>query len=234
MKALDFAQALKTFRQKAGLKQIELAQKVGVTGSYICLLEVGKRPPPSDEVAIALEKVLGLAPKTLVTIAHYARTPEDVRQLMDLERIYVKGRAGESTKEGPALSHIPLINKVAAGYPADFTDLDYPVGVADSYVMVPDVSDPQAFAISVCGESMTPRFREGDILVISPAATVSDGDFCFVRIDADGQTPTTFKQVFFEDGSVRLVALNPAFQPQVYKREQLSGIYRAVRRVETL
>jgi phage repressor protein C with HTH and peptisase S24 domain len=231
---ISFAQALKTFRVKAGLKQTELADKVGVTGSYICLLEVGKRPPPSDKVAITMEKVLGLAPKTLVKMVHWARTPEDVRQATDLERVYVHGRVDESGTEGPALRHIPLINKVAAGYPADFTDLDYPVGVADRYVMVPDVADPQAFAIAVCGESMAPRFREGDILVISPEATVTGGDFCFVRVVSGGQTSTTFKQVFFENGSVRLVSLNPAFPPQVYTREEVSGLFRAVRRVETL
>jgi repressor LexA len=230
---VSFAQALKTFRRKAGLKQTELAEKVGVTGSYVCLLELGKRPPPTDSVALAMEKALGLAPKTLVRMAHFARTPEDVRRVTNLDELYVKGRAGESSG-GPALRHIPLINKVAAGYPADFTDLDYPAGVADSYVMVPDVADPQAFAIAVCGESMMPRFHEGDILVVSPAAAVSGGDFCFVRIDSGGQTSTTFKQVFFDDGNVRLVALNPAFQPQVFKREEVSGIFRAVRRVETL
>jgi phage repressor protein C with HTH and peptisase S24 domain len=229
---LSFAQALKTFRVKAGLKQTDLAEKVGVTGSYVCLLEIGKRPPPSDEVAVAMEQVLGLAPRTLVRLAHFARTPEDVREATDAERLYV-GRA-DGTADAPALRHIPLINKVAAGYPADFTDLDYPVGVADGYVMVPDVADLQAFAITVCGASMEPRFREGDVLIISPSAPVSAGDFCFVRVDAGGHPTTTFKQVFFEDGTVRLVSINPAFPPQVYRREEVSGVFRAVRRVETL
>jgi len=231
--ALDFAKALKAFRLKAGLKQTDLAQKVGVTGSYICLLEIGKRPPPSDAVALKLEQVLNLAPKTLVKLAHYWRTPDDVKRLTDLEEIYVKGRA-DASPDAPALRHIPLINKVAAGYPADFTDLDYPVGVADRYVMVPDVTDPQAFAITVCGDSMMPRFREGDILVISPAAPVAGGDFCFVRLDVQGQTSTTFKQIYFEDSSVRLVSLNASYPPQVYRREEVSGVFRAIRRVEAL
>lgn len=226
---MSFAQALKTFRKKAGLKQTELAEKVGVTGSYVCLLEVGRRQPPTDAVALAMERALGLAPKTLVRLAHFARTPADVREAADLSP-YVEG----GVPEAMPLRRIPLINKVAAGYPADFTDLDYPAGVADTCVMVPDVADSQAFAITVCGDSMTPRFHEGDILVISPAAPVSDGDFCFVRLDAGGQTSTTFKQVFFDNGSVRLVSLNSAFDPQTYKRESVSGIFRAVRRVETL
>ena len=42
---------------------------------------------------------------------------------------------------------VPVINKVAAGYPVDFNDLDYPVGIADDYVRCPDIYDPNAFAL---------------------------------------------------------------------------------------
>ncbi len=229
----EFAKVLKQYRLKAGLKQLDLAEKSGVTGSYICLLEVGKRPPPSDEVAMRMEKALGIEPKTLVKLAHYIKTPPDVREEMDVERVYVKGRIAAS--EGKVvLRHIPLINKVAAGYPVDMTDLDYPVGVADEYVMVPDVADPLAFAVTVCGDSMAPRFWEGDVLVISPAATVTSGDFCFIRLGLKGENKSTFKQVYFEEGQVKLVALNSAYQPQLYRRDEITGIYRAVKRVESL
>jgi transcriptional regulator with XRE-family HTH domain len=36
---------------------------------------------------------------------------------------------------------VPVINKVSAGYPKDFTDLAYPPQVADDYVGCPDVQD---------------------------------------------------------------------------------------------
>ena len=45
-----YAEALRSRRQQQGLQQGELAGKVGVTASYLSLLESGKRPPPSDEV----------------------------------------------------------------------------------------------------------------------------------------------------------------------------------------
>jgi len=35
---------------------------------------------------------------------------------------------------------------VSAGYPKDFTDLNYPKGVADEYVACPDLNDAEAFA----------------------------------------------------------------------------------------
>ncbi len=241
MGMLSFARILRSCRQKAGLKQSELAQKVGVTGPYISLLESGKRPPPADEVTLRLERALDVAPKTLLRLAHIARTPEDIRRVTDLERLYAEGRLTEqhevqgSEVRSKGFRQIPLINKVSAGYPSDFTDLDYPVGVADEYVVVPDLTDPNAFAIVVCGDSMSPRFQEGDILIISPAHPVRSGDFCFVRIDFHGEVRSTFKQVFFDDDkTVRLTSLNSRYETVRYPREALSGIYRAVRRLEVL
>lgn len=133
-----------------------------------------------------------------------------------------------------SLHRVPHINKVAAGYPSGFTDLDYPARVADDYVGCPGLDDPDAFAASVVGESMLPEYREGDIVVFSPAAEVADGCDCFVRLEPDHET--TFKRVFFEDGgaSVRLQPLNPRFPSAVHARERVAGLYRAVWRYAKL
>ena len=132
------------------------------------------------------------------------------------------------------LYRVPLVNKVAAGYPSGFTDLDYPARVADDYLSSPGLNDADAFAATVIGESMMPDYREGDIVVFSPAAEVSDGCDCFVRLEPDHET--TFKRVFFDnDGAlVRLQPLNPKFPPAVYEREQVAGLYRAMFRYSKL
>ena len=132
----------------------------------------------------------------------------------------------------PVRYQVPLINKVAAGYPRNFTDLDYPAMSADEYVPCPDIHDPQAFAARVVGDSMTPQYQQGDIVIFSPAAEVTDGCDCFVRIEPDHET--TFKRVFFDNGNIRLQPLNPRFAPQTFKREQIVGLYRAVTKIQTL
>jgi phage repressor protein C with HTH and peptisase S24 domain len=129
---------------------------------------------------------------------------------------------------------VPVINRVSAGYPKDFTDLSYPKGVADDYVGCPDVADRDAFAARVHGDSMTPKYREGDIVIFSPAAQPRDGDDCFVRF-ADGQT--TFKRVFFETGEggkpvMRLQPRNEKYRPRVVPADAVSGLYRAVYRYQ--
>jgi phage repressor protein C with HTH and peptisase S24 domain/transcriptional regulator with XRE-family HTH domain len=130
---------------------------------------------------------------------------------------------------------VPVVNRVSAGYPKDFTDLSYPKGVADEYVgCPPDVHDRDAFAARVSGDSMTPKYRESDIVIFSPAAAPRDGDDCFVRF-GDGQT--TFKRVFFETGDegkpvVRLQPRNEKYRPQVVPSDAISGLSRAIYRYQ--
>jgi SOS-response transcriptional repressor LexA len=129
-------------------------------------------------------------------------------------------------------AEIPLINSVAAGYPRDFTDLGYPARVADSYVRSPDIADPDAFACRVVGDSMTPEYREGDIVIFSPARDIKSGMDCFVRLEPDHEA--TFKRIFFEDKAdapavhIRLQPLNPHYPARTVSREQVAGLYAAV------
>jgi SOS-response transcriptional repressor LexA len=128
---------------------------------------------------------------------------------------------------------VPVINKVAAGYPAEFNDLDYPVGVADDYVRCPDLHDPNAFAVRVVGDSMEPKFVEGDIVVFSPAAEVHNGDDCFVRFQMPHET--TFKRVFFEaDDKSRLQPRNESYSPSIVEGKRINGVYRAIIKYEKL
>lgn len=132
---------------------------------------------------------------------------------------------------------VPLINKVAAGYPTDFTDLGYPARVADDYIRCPDLRDPDAFAARVVGDSMLPDYREGDIVIFSPARDVASGSDCFVRLEPDHES--TFKRIYFEQGPqgrefIRMQPLNPAYPPRVLPREEIAGLYAAVRVMRTI
>ncbi|MFI4859503.1 MAG: helix-turn-helix domain-containing protein [Phycisphaerales bacterium JB063] len=152
----------------------------------------------------------------------------------------VPGAGPGDARAGSGSSSVPLINKVAAGYPAGFTDLDYPARVGDGMVVVPGYTgvhggdDPDAFAATVCGASMQPAYREGDIVVFSPLADVVDGCDCFVRLEPDHET--TFKRVFMDEdaGRIRLQPLNPEFEPRTVDREQVAGMFRAVWRMSRL
>ena len=174
-------------------------------------------------------------------------TQEERDAGLDLDALHRSGLLrhlaawGEARPEDRAsgLRAIPIINKVAAGYPQDFTDLEYPVGIADEYISVPaEMSDPNAFAVRVVGDSMEPKYHEGDVVVFMPSVPVESGDDCFVRFAVTGSPvdgESTFKRVFFDpDGRIRLQPVNERHAPTLVKPSQIAGIFRAVARYEKL
>jgi repressor LexA len=139
-----------------------------------------------------------------------------------------------ATMETRTSNPVPVINRPSDGYPQDFTDLSYPRRVADEYAACPNVHDKYAFAARVHGDSMTPKYREGDIVIFSPAESPRSGDDCFIHLSG-GQC--AFKRIFFEsadDGSpsVRLQPRNETHRPQIVNSEQIAGVYKAIYRYQ--
>lgn len=247
-------------RRRLGLTLDELAARTSISKPYLSLIETGRvANPPSDQKLTRLEEVLGFASGHLLSQAHLQRTPRDVRAVLarlveartppganghpgprDLDAAYLSGALHEMVErlagniESVPTAAVPVVNRVAAGYPSDFTDLSYPRGVADQYLDCPPLGDADAFAARVHGDSMTPKYREGDIVVFSPTLAPRSGDDCFVRF-TDGMT--TFKRVFFESDDkgnpvLRLQPRNERYRPQIVPAGRVGGLYRAVYRYE--
>jgi len=258
---MSLGQIIRKKRERLNLTLDEVSGKVGFSKPYLSTIETGKvKNPPSDELLRKLEKILEFDSGLLLHIAHMERLPSDIRQGYESAEaenqkwrqfiknlINAKPEAAEFDtlltesnldikQDVPALAAgklVPVINKVSAGYPSDFNDLDYPVGIADDYVRCPDLHDANAFAVRVVGDSMEPKFFEGNIVVFSPATEVHNGDDCFVRFSQPHET--TFKRVFFEQADkVRLQPRNEKYSPLIVEGKRINGLYRAVIKYEKL
>lgn len=259
---MSLGQIIRNKREELRLTLDEVSNRVGFSKPYLSTIETGKvKNPPSDELLTRLERTLKFEAGLLLHIAHMERMPSDVRGMYEsaeaenqrLKQVIKELMAKRTNRrrvgallrgtnldvEGGKASLaagrlVPIINKVSAGYPVDFNDLDYPVGVADDYVRCPDLHDPNAFAVRVVGDSMEPRYREGDIVVFSPALEVRNGDDCFIRFTMPHET--TFKRVFFdsEEKKVRLQPRNEHYSPTMVEEDRIDGMYRAVIRYEKL
>lgn len=239
----------------------DVSSRVGFSKPYLSTIETDKvKNPPSDALLVKLEKSLKFEQGLLLHIAHMEALPSDIRQEYESTeaenqrwRQFIRNLMGQEAEVGKLdtlLSQsqldvekgdttlaagrlVPVINKVSAGYPTDFNDLDYPVGIADDYVRCPDLHDRQTFAVRVVGDSMEPKFREGDIVVFSPDAEVNNGDDCFVRFSSPHET--TFKRVFFEpENKIRLQPRNEKYSPVITDGKRINGLYRAVIKYERL
>ena len=258
---MSLGQIIRKKREQLNLTLDEVSNRIGFSKPYLSTIETDKvKNPPSDELLTKLEKILEFDSGLLLHIAHIEGLPADVRQeyesteaenkkwrqiaknLIDtkadasrLTEILAESDLNVEQSKVPLAAGrlVPVINKVSAGYPTDFNDLDYPVGIADDYIRCPDLHDPNSFAVRVVGDSMEPKFREGDIVIFSPAAEVHNGDDCFVRFTMPHET--TFKRAFFEsDNKVRLQPRNEKYSPTIVEGNRINGLYRAVVKYEKL
>ena len=76
---------------------------------------------------------------------------------------------------------VPLIGLAQAGRGGYFDDGGFPVGSGWEEVEFPEIGDDGAYALEVSGDSMLPLYRDGDIIIVSPAASVRRGDRIVIR-----------------------------------------------------
>jgi phage repressor protein C with HTH and peptisase S24 domain len=76
---------------------------------------------------------------------------------------------------------VPLIGLAQAGSEGYFDDGGYPVGGGWDEVSLPEIADPNAYALEISGDSMEPVFRDGDLVIVSPSAPIRRGDRVVVR-----------------------------------------------------
>ncbi len=108
-----------------------------------------------------------------------------VEEFMDL----LSGRKGQA----PRLKQIPMLGFAKAGKGGFFDDSGFPAGSGWEEIDVPGVTDTAAYGLEITGNSMEPVYREGDTIIISPAATVRKGDRVVVRT-SDGQVMAKIMQ----------------------------------------
>jgi len=258
---MSLGEIIRNKREELDLTLDEVSGKTGFSKPYLSTIETGKvKNPPSDELLRKLEKVLKFEPGLLLSIAHMDRVPADIRNRYEVAeaenrkwRNIIKNLITQKTPETtiddllgesnidieklsaplPAGQLVAIINKVSAGYPSDFDFTDYPVGSAKDYIRCPDLHDPNAFAVRIVGDSMEPKFHQGNIVILSPAAEVHSGDDCFVRLISPNDTD--FKRVFFEpENKVRLQPRNDKYPPEIIGGKHIGGLYKAIVKYEKL
>ena len=106
---------------------------------------------------------------------------------------------------------VPVLGTVPAGIPLEAIEdiLDWeeiPASWASG--------NRQYFGLRVKGDSMYPRYLEGDTVILRKETTCESGDDCAVLVNGE---EATLKQVMIRgDGSLELRPTNPAYPPRIY------------------
>lgn len=86
----------------------------------------------------------------------------------------------------PPLRRVPVIGYAQAGSDGYFDDAGYPTGSGWDEVEFPSIGDANAYALEISGDSMAPVYRDGDLVIVSPAAGIRRGDRVVVKT-VDGE-----------------------------------------------
>ena len=86
-----------------------------------------------------------------------------------------------SDGSGGSAQGVPLIGFAQAGTGGFFDDGGFPVGKGWDEIAFPAVNDEHAYALEISGDSMIPTYRDGDVIIVSPAAPIRRGDRVVVK-----------------------------------------------------
>ncbi len=210
MKHEDIWRALDTLAAENGLSVSGLARASGLdpttfNPSKRCMPDGRARWPSTESLA----KVLNATGASLEAFT-----------------ALVTGARAINHHRPPAQRRIPLIGFAQAGSEGFFDDGGYPVGGSWDEVSLPEIGDMNAYALEISGNSMDPVFRDGDMVIVSPAAPIRRGDRVVVRTTA-GEVMA--KQLARRSARrVELKSLNPDHRDHSFDLREVAWVHRIV------
>ena len=121
---------------------------------------------------------------------------------------------------------IPVIGYAQAGSQGFFDDAGFPTGAGWDEVLFPRIRDPHAYGLEISGDSMAPVYRDGDIIVVSPEASLRRGDRVVVKT-RDGEVMA--KQLLRQSARrLELVSLNRSHPDRVIESGDIAWVARIV------
>jgi phage repressor protein C with HTH and peptisase S24 domain len=211
MKHDDIWRALDTLAAENGLSASGLAKRAGLDPTTFNpskrRMQDGRARWPSTESVAKVLRATGASLEAFTSLVTGARA------------------LSSGLARGPA-RRVPLIGLAQAGAAGYFDDAGYPVGGGWDEVGLPEIADPNAYALEVSGDSMEPVFRDGDMIIVSPAAPVRRGDRVVVRT-TEGEVMA--KQLARRSARrIELRSLNPAHPNYSFDLSEVTWLHRIV------
>jgi phage repressor protein C with HTH and peptisase S24 domain len=117
---------------------------------------------------------------------------------------------------------IPVVGMAQLGDNGHWADLEYPVGHGDGYIDFPS-RDPDAYALKCVGDSMRPRIRDGEFVIVEPNHAIEPGDDVLVK-SKDGRVMVkTF--LYRRAGRLHLISINEAHPPMAFTDDEIEKMH---------
>ena len=109
---------------------------------------------------------------------------------------------------------IPVLGSVRAGLPME---------AVENIIDYEEISEEMArqgdfFALQIKGDSMEPRIKEGDVVIVRKQPDVENGEIAIVLVNGD---EATIKKVQKFTGGINLVPSNPAYDVKTFDNQKI-------------
>lgn len=125
-----------------------------------------------------------------------------------------------------AMQRVPVIGYAQAGQQGYFDDAGYPTGTGWDELLFPDLGDTNAYALEISGDSMSPVYRDGDRIIVSPSASARRGDRVVVKTIAGEVVAKLLGRRTMR--RVELHSFNPEFPERVLEVSEIAFIHRII------
>ncbi len=219
---------LKWLRKKEGIKQNELAERLNVSRTTVSMWENESSLPGYDTLE-SLSKIFG-EPISLI-VQPIVEWDEEAQKLYNRlssneERIDFLDKNGipchlakfyhmeKSRINLKKKSRIPVLGYVKGGNPE--TAFEEIIGYEE--ITEEMMHSGEYFGLIVKGDSMEPRFTEGDTVIVRKQPSADSGNIIVAMI---GESDATIKKVIIDEKGMILQPLNPAYKPKYFSKEDI-------------
>lgn len=215
-------------KDKQDLSLSELARRVGIAKSALSRYFNKTREFPlnrlqafADALDLTSEYLLGIEEKNInnETVSKIVKISNKLTKLQQ-EKVYcyanelLHSKSENIIEERKELYKVQTLNALSAGLGYSYDD------ERDIYYTDRDDLKPYDLATVVSGDSMTPFYQDGDVVLIQNGYDNEHG--AVYAVDYDGKS--YLKRVFFEGNRIRLVSYNENYS-DIYIPLPLNGVY---------
>lgn len=207
---MTLGEIIKKYRKEHGLSMDAFSKRSGISKSYISLLEKNKHPKTGKPIAPSAKSIKQAAEGMNMNFDElFSLINSEIK--VTTKKNSINWNNTTPIKMTDEFIEIPILGRVPAGVPIEAIE-----NVIDTIKVSTDFINTgyDHFALRVKGDSMYPKYLEGDTIIIEVRHDCESGEDAVVYVNGyDATLKTVIKN---DDGTITLRPRNPEYMEKTY------------------